>query len=291
MKQFFFAALILLSGNLFSQTFSDTLYNQSIIKLSKSKLPENLILKKISQSPGNFDVTVDALVKLKETGVTDRIIDAMMNHQNAIPAASPVVSGNLAERNQTFSESGIYFLKDSAYSNLDPAFVTVINPGSAPSTYMYKFKIDGAEANYQIASKRPEFYFVFDTVKKSLNDPNTKTLIQNNYFYIDPLYNIGDFGNRNRAYQAISPNDFRLIKLEVDNTKTTRKFATKVIRWRDDFEVTIDGKYIVGFKYEKLSGTTFKIKFDSDLPPENIASFIQGIIKLLIVHSAAGKIQ
>lgn len=289
MKQFFFAALILLSGNLFSQVSSDTLYNQSIIKLSKSKLPENVILKKISQTPSNFDLSVDALVKLKEYGVSDRVIDAMMNQQNTIPAAAPAVSGNLAERNLNFSESGIYFLKDSSYSNLDPAFVTVINPGPAPSTYMYKFKIDGAEANYQIANKRPEFYFVFDTVKKSLNDPNTKTLIQNNYFYIDPLYPIGDFGNRNRVYQAISPNDFRLIKLDVDNSKTTRKFTTKVIRWRDDFEVTIDGKYIVGFKYEKLSGTTFKIKFDSDLPPGEYCFFYSGNNKIADCTQRSGQ--
>jgi hypothetical protein len=168
MKQLFFAALILLSGKTFSQTLTDTLNNESIIKLSKNKLPESVILKKISQSVCNFDVSVDALVKLKENNVNDRVINVMMNPQNQTgEVIAPSITGSLPKLNPAFTESGIYFLKDAAYFNLDPATVTAINPGPAISTYMYKFKIDGPEANYQIENKRPEFYFVFDTVKKA----------------------------------------------------------------------------------------------------------------------------
>lgn len=281
MKQLFFTILVLLSTKTFSQTATDTLNNESVIKLSKNKLPESVILKKISQSVCNFDVSVDALVKLKDNNVSDKVITIMMRGQNQTEEViAPSAVGNSQEQNPSFTESGIYFSKNASYSNLDPATITVINPGPAISTFNYKFKIDGPEANYQLENRRPEFYFVFDTVKKSLNDPDTKTLTQGNYFYIDPVYAGANYDYRNRTYQAISPNDFRLIKLEIDKSKTTRKFATKAIRFRNDLEVTIDGKYIASFKYEKISGTTFKIKFDQDLPPGQYCFFYSGNNKI-----------
>jgi hypothetical protein len=274
MKQFLLAILIILSGKTFSQTTSDTLNNASIIKLSKIKLPDNVILKKISQSICNFDLSVDALVKLKENSVSDRVINVMMTQQNQTAHVVTVSATiNPIEQNPAFTESGIYFSKDAGYTSLDPTIVTPINPGTILFSVKYTFKIDGPEANYQIESKHPEFYFVFDTVKKSLNNPDTRTIVQDDYFYIDPLYHNVDYEYKTRNYQAISPNDFRLIKLGVDKTHSKREFATKKISALDEYDITIDSKYIIGFKYEKISGNTFKIKFDKELPPGEYCFF------------------
>ena len=57
--------------------------NQDVIKLVKAKIAEDLIIAKIKQSKTKFDVSVDGLVALKEAGVSDNVIAAMMN-----PAAS-----------------------------------------------------------------------------------------------------------------------------------------------------------------------------------------------------------
>ena len=280
MKQFFFAALILLSGKTFSQTTTDTLNNESIIKLSKNKLPEEVILKRISYSVCNFDLSVDALIKLKENNVDNSVITAMINQLNQpvkyVDATAASGINNYTGQSPVFTESGIYFPRDAAYVMLDPAIIKPIDPGNAIFSVRYKFKIDGSEANYQIENKRPEFYFVFDTVKKSLNDPDTKMLIQDNYFYIDPLYHNGDVGYSNRTYQAISPNDFRLLKLELDKSNSKREFATKKVSAMNEYDVTIDNKYIVNFKYEKISATTFKIKFDKDLLPGEYCFFYSG---------------
>ncbi len=280
MKQLFFAILVLLSTNTFSQTATDTLNNESVIKLSKNKLPESVILKKISQSVCIFDLSVEALVKLKENEVNDRVISAMIDQQR-LPVRSAdinkaAVKSNANEQAPAFPESGIYFSRDADYINLDPSIVVPIDPGNYVFSVKFKFKIDGPEANYQIENKRPEFYFVFDTVIKSLNDPNTKTLVQDNYFYIDPLFPNAELSQRNRIYQAISPNDFRLLKLELDKGKSKREFAAKRIGLLDEKDVTIDKKYTVSFKYEKISGTTFKIKFDRDLLPGEYCFFYSG---------------
>ena len=61
--------------------------NQDVIKLVKAKVSEDLIIVKIRHSKTKFDVSVDALVALKEAGVSDNLIAVMMNP--AAPAAPP----------------------------------------------------------------------------------------------------------------------------------------------------------------------------------------------------------
>lgn len=281
MKQFLLAALVLLSAHTFSQTNPDTLNNEAIITLTKSKLPETIILKKISQSVCNFDVSVHALVKLKENNVNDRVISAMMNGQSktAETIATPV-SASLPEQNPAFPESGIYFSKDAGFTSLDPATVKLVVPDVYFLTLKYKFRIDGPEANYQIENNRPEFYFVFDTVKKSLNDPNGSTAVPDNSVYIDPVFGNVYYDRRNRFFQAISPNDFRLIKLDLDKPKSSREFSSKTVSAEEQYNIPFEKKYLVGFKYEKISGTTFKIKFDNALPPGQYCFLYSGNTKI-----------
>jgi hypothetical protein len=51
--------------------------NAEIIKLVQAKLPEAVILGRIKSSACKFDLSTDALIKLKEAGVSDAIIQAM----------------------------------------------------------------------------------------------------------------------------------------------------------------------------------------------------------------------
>jgi len=61
------------------------LTNQDVIRLVKAKVSDDLIISKIKQSKTKFDTSVDALVALKQAGVSDNLIAVMMNP----PAASP----------------------------------------------------------------------------------------------------------------------------------------------------------------------------------------------------------
>ena len=58
--------------------------NQDVIKLTQAKLSDDLIIAKIQQSKTRFDTSVEALVTLQKVGVSERVIQAMMN-----PAATP----------------------------------------------------------------------------------------------------------------------------------------------------------------------------------------------------------
>lgn len=264
MKQFLFISFILLQHSLFSQSKIDTIKNETIIKLTKSKLPESIITQKINQSICIFDVSVDALIKLKDNAVSDNVINLMIEKQSKAEIISQtVVKNNTNDKNYTFTESGIYFFKNNKYTNLDPTIVTTTSPKSGLFNVKFKSQIEGGEANYQLDNKRPEFYFNFEPLKKSLNDANANTSSSTKNNYLDQLFNKMGYGQSNGNYQAVSPNDFRLIRL--DKSKSKREFISGKVSAYGQYDMSIDSKNIVGFKYEKVSANTFKIKFEKDL--------------------------
>jgi len=55
------------------------LTNDDVVKLVKAKLPESVIIKKINASNCAFDTDPDALIKLKQAGVSEAVIDAMVD--------------------------------------------------------------------------------------------------------------------------------------------------------------------------------------------------------------------
>lgn len=54
------------------------LTNADIMQMGKAGLSEEITLSTISGSPANFDVGPQALIKLKEAGVNDKVINAMI---------------------------------------------------------------------------------------------------------------------------------------------------------------------------------------------------------------------
>ncbi|HXR38998.1 MAG TPA: hypothetical protein VN776_07895 [Terracidiphilus sp.] len=71
---------------------SDALTNRDVVKMARAKLGDGIILSKIKTSACNFDTSVDALVKLKEAGVSDPVIQAMHDIQEAAKEPGPAPS-------------------------------------------------------------------------------------------------------------------------------------------------------------------------------------------------------
>jgi hypothetical protein len=61
---------------------SPTLTNKDIVDMYRIGLSEALILQKINTSKAGFDVSIPALKSLKDNGVSDALIAAMMQRQN-----------------------------------------------------------------------------------------------------------------------------------------------------------------------------------------------------------------
>lgn len=71
-----FLSILFFAVSVFAQ--SETLTNSHIVEMSKIGLDKQIILKKINDSPNNFDVSVNGLIELKKAGVDEEVIALMM---------------------------------------------------------------------------------------------------------------------------------------------------------------------------------------------------------------------
>jgi hypothetical protein len=89
-KAFLTCLVLLLCPVLFAQ---ETLTNDSVIKLLKAGLSEELVVTTINSSPGKYDTSVNALIALKKAGAADKVVSAMILKASgatpAVAAASP----------------------------------------------------------------------------------------------------------------------------------------------------------------------------------------------------------
>lgn len=73
-----------------------TLNNDSIIKLVKAGLSDELIVTTINASPGSYDTSADGLIALKTAGASNRVIAAIISRSTGTATPSPSVSNNLS---------------------------------------------------------------------------------------------------------------------------------------------------------------------------------------------------
>ncbi|MGD0731706.1 MAG: hypothetical protein ABR956_10610 [Terracidiphilus sp.] len=82
------------------QPAPQALSNDSVIKLVKAGLSDDLIVSTIANSPGAYDVSPDAMIALKSAGASDKVVSAIVSKSNAaaqpapppMPAAPPAPS-------------------------------------------------------------------------------------------------------------------------------------------------------------------------------------------------------
>jgi hypothetical protein len=56
--------------------------NRDVIRLVRAKISDDIIMAKIRQSKTRFDTSTEGLVALKEAGVSDDLINVMVNAGN-----------------------------------------------------------------------------------------------------------------------------------------------------------------------------------------------------------------
>lgn len=84
----------------FAQDTRPPLTNADMIKLVRAKLPESTIILSIQSRPSAFDTSPEALISLKENGVSTKVIEAMLQAgvKPTATQASPSVPQGAAER-------------------------------------------------------------------------------------------------------------------------------------------------------------------------------------------------
>jgi hypothetical protein len=165
--------------------------NDEIIKLALAKMPDSVVLAKIKSSTCEFDTSTDALIKLKQAGVSDSVLQAMVEAPpppapaEAPPSAAPPTQTTFPVRHRHISLAGsgsdaIYYcsgdLSVSADGTVKYDCTQTDDPSgrcdhvSIPAGYLKQAKL-GYNSSLHLATKgQGNFDFFGDpsTVKEAL---------------------------------------------------------------------------------------------------------------------------
>jgi len=105
-----------------------TLNNDAIVKMTKAGLSDDIVVATIKAQPGSYSTAPDDLIALKQAGVSDKVIAAMMAGASA-PSAAPqpaaAVSGAAADVADLPKdvEIGVYYRKAGKWEEMLPEVV------------------------------------------------------------------------------------------------------------------------------------------------------------------------
>lgn len=183
-----------------------SLNNDSVIKLVKAGLSEDLIVSTINASPGTYDTSADGLIALKHAGVSDKIVaQIVLKSTTPAPSAQPPIpplDPMPGTANQSVDDPnnpniahdpGIYMytkgpngmeltmLESSVYSSgkTGGMFTSALTYGIAK--IKMKAVVQGAHASVHTSDSGVFFYFYFEESGKSFGGettPNEYTLLK-----------------------------------------------------------------------------------------------------------------
>lgn len=169
----------------------EVMNNDEVITLTKAGLNPTLIVGKIRGSKTNFDLSTDSLIKLKQAGVTDDVVAAMLEAKSGKPvstAVSPNSTGAAAvgatgDPNDPMATHnyGIYLYEEkdgvrkmtplkanvSAQNRTGGLFTSSLTYGIGK--VKIKSNLPGRNADLQLQTTAPVFYFYLDVTSGGLN--------------------------------------------------------------------------------------------------------------------------
>jgi len=283
--------LILGLSLLISMRGQEPLTNDSIIKMVKAGLSQDVIISMVRTQPAKYDLTPDQLIALKSVGVPDRVVSAMVESGDgsrnlinpfagtatgATPAPGTVPAGD-PNNPMSRHDSGIYIssndgndgeklilLEQAAYqgSKMGGTF------GAAMTYGIKKIKmkaiIPGQHASIRTGDTQPVFYFYFDYKAAGLGK--------------------GVFG----AGNVSNPNQFALVKLEVTHSSretTIGEFGA----WGSSSGTS--EKSMIPFKSEELREGVYKVTLIAPMKSGDYCFVVSPVNAGALGAGAAGLVQ
>lgn len=197
-----FAAAVLMTANIGVLAQDETMTNTEVISLAKAGLNSSLIIGKIRSSKTSFDLSTDSLIKLKQAGVSDDIVAAMLEAKSGRPIASAAAPSAVAgDPNDPLSKHGygIYLFQEiggqKKMTQVKPSISAQNRTGGLFTSQMTygigkvktKANLAGRSSALQVKETMPTFYFYLDTSTGGMNtssgipsDPKEFTLVRFN---------------------------------------------------------------------------------------------------------------
>ena len=147
-----------LSGNPF--VFQDPqvpLTNDDVTKMFRAGLTESTIVQVIQKGPANFDTSPDALIKLKQQGVTPRIIEVIVATRPTPNSSTPTDTG--VNSRGVFAQNGPEWKRIEEVSSIEVRSVgnisSAVTMGIKETRVICVFR--GEKAELQLDNRRPVF--------------------------------------------------------------------------------------------------------------------------------------
>ena len=224
--------------------------NESVITLTQMELGDDVILTKIESLPCSYDVSTDAIIALKEAGVSNEVIAAMIARcagSTSAQGAAPTDSDPALMRDPgiylDFGKEGAHDLKRIRPTSGNGGRVT----GNGSLLFPFKVKVNLAQPSAQTAApnRTPKFYFYFE------NDDR----------------DVSDFGVSG-SIAAQSPNEFTLARLKV--RKGNREITAATAK-AFGAQVGLDPKNAIPFQMEEIRTGIFSVELTEELEPGEYA--------------------
>jgi len=120
-------------------TAQQVLNNDSIVKMAEAELSDDLIIQSINTQPGHYSLGANDLITLKQDGVSERVIAAMISRTSANHSGSG--ANTIAPVNvlpEGVDEIGVYFKKENSvvdkWTAIEPEIVNYKSGGWVKST-------------------------------------------------------------------------------------------------------------------------------------------------------------
>jgi hypothetical protein len=183
--QFLLVAAFCLGATFVAQAQEETMTNKEVISLTSAGLNKSLIVDKIRTSKSKFDLSTDALIKLKKAGVDDAVVAAMLQAKGGAATASSIAPVGTVNGNPNDPMSphdfGIYMFEEKNGAKVMTQLTPNISAqnrtgGMFTSRLTYgigkvktKANLPGTAAQLQIKEAQPVFYFYLDAKSGGLN--------------------------------------------------------------------------------------------------------------------------
>jgi hypothetical protein len=240
----------------------EVLTNETITKMAELKLGDGLISSKIRASNCNFQTGIDDIVKLKAAGVTDAVIQAMVEAGAANTAADAAKNPPPPDPNDPRSphDAGVFWLpKEKRAKDMVPLEPTVYSGGrtagvfaaamtSGISKVKMKAVVRGGRANLRVSEDKPEFWFYFEEKSHGLS---------NVWFWAG----------------ASSPNEFVLAKLSARKNERELVVAEAGIFGGSS---GTQSKDTVEMKIERLAPGVYRVTPEGPMQPGEYCFFYAG---------------
>lgn len=149
------------------------LTNDSVVKLAKSGIGDELVVATINAQPGNYTLSTDNMMALKKVGVSDKVIAAMIAKSAApTPAVTASATGAVASAVVGVDEVGVYYKDRSGkWAPMTPEIVNYKSGGALKSFATNGIvkqdrngHIDGESAKLEVAKPVDFLFYVSEGV-------------------------------------------------------------------------------------------------------------------------------